>query len=88
MKILVLAVAAMFMVGCSTNVTRDVVEVKVPVYTKPKIQKTQRPELISDKVNSAKYDEIVKAVKVDLESLKTYSFILENQLNAIVEYEE
>ena len=87
MKILVLLLAAVFMVGCaSTDVKRDIVEVKVPVYVKPKVQKIKRPELISEKVDSGQYDTVVKAIKVDIESLKVYSLLLENQLDAIVEY--
>lgn len=79
--------AALFLSGCSSNVSRDVVEVKVPVYVKPKTQKVDRPELVSDTAPPDKYDEVVKSIKIDMERLKTYSELLENQLNAIVEYE-
>jgi hypothetical protein len=79
--------AAFFLSGCSTNVTRDVVEVKVPVYVKPKVQKLDRPELVSDTAPPDKYDEVVKSIKIDIERLKTYSTLLENQMDAIVEYQ-
>lgn len=87
MRILVPILAVVFLTGCATDVKRDIVEVKVPVYVKPKVQKIDRPELISGSVNSNEYDAMVKAIKVDIENLKTYSSLLENQLNVIVEYE-
>lgn len=88
-SILTISLITALLVGCSSSadVRREIIDVKVPVYQKPKIVKIPRPTLLSDTIDGSSYDVIVKTIKVDFENLKIYSIQLENQLETVVEFE-
>jgi len=76
--IAIIVLTLLSVAGCASDIPKVV---DVPVYTKPNIIIPRRPTLISD--GKGDYNQVLKSVELDENSLMLYSLQLENILRGL-----